>query len=105
YAVEAWRAGKPLRRSREQAAQRLMELLEPGFAQADEGTAPPRLVSEMTAGSFFELVRLYASSGRTEQLEEAVPVITTVALAPFVGREEAQRIARGRRGDSGPRSG
>jgi AcrR family transcriptional regulator len=76
---------------RDKSLDLFMELLEPGYF----GDSPPpsRLVSEMIAGGIFELMRRHAMEGRLEQLPDALPAITVVALAPFIGLTEARRLA------------
>jgi AcrR family transcriptional regulator len=103
YAIETARAEKPLAEARDRALARFMEFLEPGFSEADEEVMPPRIASETIAGGFFELIRLHVVRGSIAALPQALPVATIVTLSPFVGLDEAKRIARG--GQASGRSG
>lgn len=95
YGLDAARAEPSLAEARDRALSRFLEFLEPGFSEVEEDLAPSRTVSEAVAGGLFELIRLHAVRGRIETLPAALPVATVVALSPFVGLEEAKRIARG----------
>jgi AcrR family transcriptional regulator len=69
-----------------------------GFLEAGHETAgarpeDARLTREMIAGGIFELVRTHVVERRIDELPEALPSATIFTLTPFVGREEAGRIA------------
>lgn len=95
YAIETVRSERAIAQARDRALTRLMEFLEPGFSEVDEEVMPPRIAAEAIAGGLFELIRLHVARGRTDGLPDALPVATVVALSPFVGLEQAERIARG----------
>ena len=71
-------------------------MLVPAIEQT-HGQAPPAVTIEAIAGGLFELALHYALQGRIAELPELVPTATYIALAPFVGGEEAAQIATGRR--------
>ncbi len=73
----------------------LARLLVPGREQT-RGQAPPDVTVEAIAGGLFELGLHYALAGRIAELPELIPTATYIALAPFVGGEEAALIATGR---------
>ncbi len=74
----------------ERHANGLERLLEPGFERAPEsGPSAARAF----AGATLELLRCYAGEQRTAELQEAAPELSYIALAPFIGRKDAQRIA------------
>jgi AcrR family transcriptional regulator len=60
------------------------------------GVVPPAVTVEAIAGALFELGLHYALAGKLAELPELVPTATYIALAPFVGGEEAALIATGR---------
>ncbi|HEX3452624.1 MAG TPA: TetR/AcrR family transcriptional regulator, partial [Solirubrobacteraceae bacterium] len=70
-------------------------MLVPG-AEQTHGLVPPAVTIEAIAGGLFELALHYALEGRIAELPELVPTATYIALAPFVGGEEAAQVATGR---------
>jgi AcrR family transcriptional regulator len=81
------------------------QMLVPGLERA-HGPTPPTITVEAIAGAIFELCLHYALAGRIAELPELGPSATYVALAPFLGGEEAASIAtghapRGRRASAG----
>jgi AcrR family transcriptional regulator len=68
------------------------QMLAPGLGQPD-GLSPPPVTVEAIAGGLFDLCLHYALSGRLRELPELTVSATYVALAPFIGGEEAARIA------------
>jgi AcrR family transcriptional regulator len=67
-------------------------MLAPGMEQA-AGSAPPLVTLEAIAGGLFELCLNYALADRIRELPELAVSATYIALAPFLGGEEAARIA------------
>jgi AcrR family transcriptional regulator len=67
--------------------------LEPGYATSGEPAAGTRLTREMIAGGIFELIRAHVVEQRLDELPNALPSVTILTLTPFVGREEAGRMA------------
>jgi AcrR family transcriptional regulator len=68
------------------------QMLAPGMEETG-GAAPPPVTLEAIAGGLFEVCLHYALAGRIGKLPEAIPSATYIALAPFLGGEEAARIA------------
>jgi AcrR family transcriptional regulator len=68
------------------------QMLAPGMAQTG-GEPPPPVTIEAIAGGLFEVCLHYALAGRIGDLPEAIASATYIALAPFLGGEEAARIA------------
>ncbi len=60
------------------------------------GLAPPAVTVEAIAGGLFELGLHYALTGKLADLPELVPTATYIALAPFIGGEQAALIATDR---------
>jgi AcrR family transcriptional regulator len=69
------------------------ELLIPGAEQTTDLALPPAVTIEAIAGGLFELCLTYALLGQIERLSELQPRATYFALAPFIGSEEAWRVA------------
>jgi len=67
-------------------------MLAPGLEQTG-GPAPPPVTIEAIAGGLFELCLHYALAGRIGELPEVSASATYIALAPFLGGEEAARVA------------
>jgi AcrR family transcriptional regulator len=67
-------------------------LLVPGREQMS-GFVPEAITIEAIAGGLFDLCLHYALAGKIRELPELAPSATYIALAPFLGGEEAARIA------------
>jgi AcrR family transcriptional regulator len=68
------------------------QMLVPGLEET-HGFAPPAITIEAIAGGIFDLCLQYALAGRIRELPELAPSASYIALAPFLGGEEAARIA------------
>jgi AcrR family transcriptional regulator len=80
------------------------QMLVPGLEHA-RGRRPPAITVEAIAGGVFELCMQYALADKIRELPELVPSATYVALAPFLGGEEAGRIAVEHTRPRAPRAG
>jgi AcrR family transcriptional regulator len=69
------------------------QMLLPGFERARGKSGPPSVAVEAIIGGIFELCLSYTLQNRAEALSELVPRATYFALAPFVGANEAGRLA------------
>jgi AcrR family transcriptional regulator len=69
------------------------QMLRPGFEEVPTRHRPPAITIEAIVGGLFELFSHYAARGRTGQLRELTPHATYIALAPFIGAEEAAAVA------------
>ncbi len=69
------------------------QMLLPGFERGRGRSGPPSVAVEAIIGGIFELCLSYTLQNRAEALSELVPRATYFALAPFVGAEEAGRLA------------
>jgi AcrR family transcriptional regulator len=81
------------------------EILRPGF---DEAPDVSPLAPEAIGGAVYALMRAQINRRGAEHLSQVLPAATFVALAPFLGAEEAVAVAnkgagrtRGRGGDGG----
>lgn len=75
----------------DQTIDRFAELLRPGFAAAS--VPPPPVIAEAIGGGIYELVRTHVLERRLEDLPGAIPNATVLALAPFMGVDEAVQLA------------
>lgn len=89
--VDALYSGRPGLERRDRLLERFSEFLEPGYAQSVD--PPPDVVAEAVSGGVYELIRTHVVERRTERLLEALPAATVIALSPFVGSKEAERLA------------
>jgi len=69
------------------------QLLAPGFEEVPKSKRPPAIAIDAIAGGLHEIFLHYAAHGRLHELPEITPDATYIALAPFVGPQEAARVA------------
>ena len=87
-------AGTPLAlKRRDETIESFQGFMAPGYELAPE--VPP-LAAEAIGGAAYELLYRQVRSGGAGSLQEAAPLMTYIALAPFLGPEEACAVARGR---------
>ena len=91
--VEVYAAGTAALDRRDRTIERLQRFLEPGFAHSPQ---TPTLVAEAIGGATYALVYEQIRSHGAESLPRVAPLATYLALAPFLGAEEACAVARGR---------
>ncbi len=92
--VDELHAGVAALERRDRALDRFADFLEPGYSQSPQGSeALSGVVSEAVSGGVYELIRRRVAEGRIASLPAALPEVTVLALAPFVGPEEAERLA------------
>jgi AcrR family transcriptional regulator len=89
--VDALQAGAAALELRDIVLDRFAEVLEPGYAA--RANPLPATVSEAVSGGLYEVVRSHALEGRLAELPDALPEMTVIALAPFLGSAEAERLA------------
>jgi hypothetical protein len=76
---------------REAMIERFAELLRPDDSLAPD--PPARVVSEAIGNAVFGLIEAQLREHGPDTLPEALPMATLIALAPFVGPEQAERLA------------
>jgi AcrR family transcriptional regulator len=69
------------------------QLLVPGYEEAPKAQRPPAVTIEAIAGGMVELCLSHALQESIGELPGLVPSATYFALAPFIGAEEAARVA------------
>ncbi len=70
-------------------------MLIPGLDEAPGHARPPAVTIQAVAGGIFELCLHHAAQGRIQELPQLTSEATYLALAPFIGTEEAAQVARG----------
>ncbi len=88
--VEALAAGPDGMERHDKGVAALAAVLKPGFEQAPD--VPP-IAAEAIAGGFYALVYERIRQQQTRRLAALQPATTFLLLAPFVGADEAARIA------------
>jgi AcrR family transcriptional regulator len=69
------------------------QLLAPGLEEVPKSKRPPAIALDAIAGGLQEIFLHYAAHGRLQELPELAPEATYIALAPFLGTQEAARVA------------
>ncbi len=82
----------PSRRARE-AQRRLVELLHAGREGRDGARAPLELTDQAVLGAAISVVGAQILAGRSDRLLELKPELIQLVLIPYIGGEEAGRIA------------
>ncbi|HST32873.1 MAG TPA: TetR/AcrR family transcriptional regulator [Solirubrobacteraceae bacterium] len=105
--VECYAVGAAAIRVTEEIMGAATIFLEEGFGYAGGAPKAPRLASEAITGAILELVHHDVARGRTAELPRRLPQLTYIALAPFVGADEAIRLVNDIRtaNDSAPPTG
>jgi AcrR family transcriptional regulator len=70
-----------------------LSVLEPGFEETSEHRRPPAITIEAIGGGLFELMYHYVMLDRVHEMPDVITHATYVALAPFVGPEQAAKVA------------
>jgi AcrR family transcriptional regulator len=91
--VEVFAGTAPALERRDQTIETFQGFMAPGYELALE-VAP--IAAEAIGGAAYELLYRQVRSGGTRSLQDAAPLMTYIALAPFLGPEEACAVARGR---------
>jgi AcrR family transcriptional regulator len=91
-AVEIYAAGPVAVERRSETLQPLEELIGPGFERRPE---VPTLATEVIAGAIFTLAYKRLRDSGAASLPTLAPLLTYITLSPFIGPEEACRVANG----------
>jgi AcrR family transcriptional regulator len=93
--IEPVAAGGEIAARHRASMQGLVAILKAGRRPEHAGDHPlPEATEETLVGGVVSLIVREISAGRTEQLEELLPDLVELTLAPYVGGEEAERLAR-----------
>jgi AcrR family transcriptional regulator len=87
-------ASEPKLASRGQAAhEKLADLLRAGRRQAHVAHTPPELTEQAVIGAAMSVVGSSLLKGEVAELPELGPELTQIVLTPYLGEEEAHRVA------------
>ncbi|HXR60080.1 MAG TPA: TetR/AcrR family transcriptional regulator [Solirubrobacterales bacterium] len=92
-AVEVYAAGPEALAHRDRAWETVIEELIP--ADVREGPEPNRLMLDASTGAIDALLYEKVRRNQLEKLRELHPLLSYIVLAPFIGAEEATRVASG----------
>jgi AcrR family transcriptional regulator len=90
--VEIYAAGSTAVERRSQTLQPLEKLIGEGF---ERGPGVPALATEAIAGAIFTLTYKRLRDSGPASLPALAPLLTYITLSPFIGAEEACRVANG----------
>jgi AcrR family transcriptional regulator len=76
------------------AHEKLADLLRAGRQQAEVAHTPPELTEQAVVGAAMAVVGARLLAGEAAGLPVLAPELTQVVLTPYLGDEEAQRVAR-----------
>lgn len=91
-AVDVYAAGGRALEQRDQVMKGMEMLLAPGYERRPDASP---IAAEAIGGAIYALIYERVKRGETESVQEIGPMATYVALAPFLGAEEACAIANG----------
>ncbi len=90
--VEVYAAGRAAIQRRVEALAPLERLVAEGYERAPEA---PQIAAEAIAGAVYTLTYKRVRDSGPASLPSLAPLLTYIALSPFVGAEEACRVANG----------
>lgn len=106
--VECYAAGPEAIRRAEEITRSFTIFLEEGYHVSTQAAALPRLCSQAISGAIFESIRRHIAEGEAATLTARLPQLTYVAIAPFMGAEQAvrelRRLSAERSGHEGQRA-
>lgn len=91
--VEVLAGGPAALAQRDQILQGFSVLLTAGHGYSKGAYVPPAIAPEMISGGILEVLYFEISNGRVADLPGLLPELTYVALTPFIGTEQAAKIA------------
>jgi AcrR family transcriptional regulator len=92
--VESQGAGPAVAARFHEAVHEAVPFLEQGRAERERGRELPPSTEESTIGALVLLAGRKAAAGEAAQLEDLLPEFAEFILAPYLGAEEAGRLAR-----------
>jgi AcrR family transcriptional regulator len=87
--VECYSAGPVASRRAEDITRAFTIFLEEGYHCGATRGNPPRLSLQAITGAIFEIVQRLVARGEWDELPRHLPQLAYIALAPFIGTEEA----------------
>jgi AcrR family transcriptional regulator len=92
--VEAQSAGPAVAGRFHNAVRELVPPLERGRAERSSERPLPPATEDSTIGALISLSARQVAAGKAEHLEDLLPAFTEFILAPYLGPDEAARLAR-----------
>jgi AcrR family transcriptional regulator len=92
--IEPIAAGGEIAARHRASMQGLVEILKAGRPEHGGDRPLPEATEEALVGGIVSLIVREISAGRTEKLEQLLPDLVELTLAPYVGPEEAERLAK-----------
>jgi AcrR family transcriptional regulator len=92
--IEPIAAGGEIAAGYRASLQSLVDILKAGHPEPASGRPLPEATEETLVGGIVSLIVREISNGRAEQLEKLLPDVVELTLSPYLGGEEAARIAR-----------
>jgi len=92
--IEPVAAGGEIAARHRASMQGLVEILKAGRPEHGSEHPLPEATEEALVGGIVSLVVREVSAGRSEQLEQLLPDLVELTLAPYVGAEQAEKLAR-----------
>ncbi|HET6997285.1 MAG TPA: TetR/AcrR family transcriptional regulator [Solirubrobacterales bacterium] len=92
--IEPTAAGGEIAAKHRQSMQGFVEILKAGRPEHSGERPLPEATEATLVGGIVSLIVREINAGRTEQLEDLLPDLVELTLAPYLGAEEAARLAR-----------
>lgn len=92
--IEPIAAGGEVGARHRASMQGFVEILKAGRPEHSGDRPLPAATEETLVGGIVSLIVREISAGRTAQLEKLLPDLVKLALAPYLGSEDAERLAR-----------
>jgi AcrR family transcriptional regulator len=92
--IEPVAAGGEIAAKHRASMQGFVEILKAGRPEHSGERPLPEATEATLVGGIVSLIVREINAGRTEQLEELLPDLVELTLAPYLGGEEASRLAR-----------
>jgi hypothetical protein len=93
YLVEAAGVGEGMASRRKQTAERIVALLAAGREDGAAEHEPAAGIEEALVGGIVSLLARHVLAGEAERLDHFTPAVVELALAPYLGSEEARAVA------------
>ncbi len=92
--IEPVAAGGEIAARHRASMQGFVEILKAGRPEHSRSRPLPEATEEALVGGIVSLIVREISAGRTGELEKLLPDLVELILAPYLGTEEAERLAR-----------
>ena len=92
--IEPVAAGGEIAARHRASMQGFVEILKAGRPEHSGGRPLPEATEATLVGGIVSLIVREINAGRTKRLEELLPDLVELTLAPYLGAEQAARLAR-----------